>query len=105
MSDTNLEPLERGTFDAARLIIARLRSEAAGEDFDFDEVGWEWLEATVTPVARNERGVVDTNDVFTAALVLLWSVVCARAIEHGRPVTEMIGELGLRLALFEPEGP
>lgn len=106
MTEEVFDPLDREIFEAARMLIARLRSEAAREDFDFASLGITWQESGGPYVAITDVGVKITGtDVLTAALVLLWSLCVARAEDENVSVGDVIATLGLRLALFEPHGP
>jgi hypothetical protein len=84
------------------MFVARLRSEAAHDIFDFEDIGINWLPQGDPLVAVTDEGkVITANDVVAAALVLIWSVMAEHAED---PVERMeaVARLGLALAQYEP---
>lgn len=101
MADVALTPEQ---YDAARLLVARLRSEAAREWFSFEEIGMDWSETNDPVVVTTDAGHdIRTSDLFYGAMVLLWSLCNAHAARNGVDVTDVIADVGVHLALAEPD--
>lgn len=102
MPDTD-HPLTTEQWAAARMLVARLRSEAAFEPFDFDDIGVRWLATDDVVCAVNDSGdQMRLGDVFYAAIVMMWSLVVAHAAETDQAPLDVIGQLGIGLALNDP---
>lgn len=85
------------------MLVARLRSEAAYEPFDFEEIGVTWLATDDVICATADTGeLMRLGDVFYAAIVMLWSLVLAHAEETDTSPMQVISDLGLGLALHDP---
>lgn len=103
MSDTDNNPLTAEQWVAARMLVARLRSEAAFEPFDFEELGVTWLATDDVICASADTGEqMRLGDIFYAAIVMLWSLVIAHAEETGEHPLDVISQLGIGLALNDP---
>lgn len=103
MSDTDDKPLNAEQWAAARMLVARLRSEAAYEPFNFEDIGVTWLATDDVICATADTGeLMRLGDVFYAAIVMMWSLVVAHAEETGEHPLDVIGQLGIGLALHDP---
>lgn len=90
-------------YDAARLLVARLRSEAAREWFSFEEIGMIWQETNDPVVVTTDAGhEIRASDLFYGSMVLLWSLVNAHALRNSVDVSAVVADLGLHLAAAEP---
>lgn len=90
-------------WQAARMLLARLRSEAAHEDLHFEELGITWLAPDDLICATTDAGhVIRMGDLVLAALVLLWSQVLDTADIEGVGPEVVIARLGLGLLSMEP---
>lgn len=97
--------LSKAQFEAARMLIARLRSEATDELFDLDQLGMTWADPEGLICAVCEDGTtISVGDLLYGAIVLLWSSLSERAEAGDEPVIDVVQRLGLGLALNEP-GP
>jgi hypothetical protein len=84
--------------------VARLRSEAAREWFNFEDIGMEWLETHDPIVVTTDAGhALRASDLFYGAMVLLWSLVIARSVDQDCDPASVVADVGLHLALMEPE--
>lgn len=103
MSDDDKEPLNAAQWAAARMLIARLRSEAAYEPFDFGEIGVTWLATDDVICATTDSGeLLRLGDVFYAAIVMLWSLVIAHADATGEHPVDIVAQLGIGVAQHDP---
>lgn len=88
---------------AARLLVARLRSEAAYEPFFLEDLGVDWLVTEDLVCATTDTGEsIRLGDMLYAAIVMMWSLVVAQADETCTPPIEIVAQLGLGLASHEP---
>jgi hypothetical protein len=89
---------------AARILIARTRAEAAGQEFDLEQLGVWWTELDDTLCATTDTGIdISVGDVLQASVILLWSAILAASDYAQITPVEVIQRLGLGLAQNEPE--
>lgn len=99
----NENVLTKPQFDSARMLVARLHAEAAGTNFDVEDVGWEWLTPDDAVCALTDDGVeLRQGDVLYSAIVLLWSMVVTCAQAEDTTVDAVISRLALGVASHEP---
>lgn len=90
-------------WEAARLLIARARSEAAGDEFDLEELGITWIEVDNLVCAFTDSGAaISVGDILHASIVLLWSAISAASDYGSASPAEIVARLGLGLAAHEP---
>lgn len=90
-------------WEAARILIARLQSEANGDQFSYEALGVKWLSPSDDPCATNDAGeVLLTSDFLFALFALLWSLIHQQADAIGGTPNDVIAQLGLYLALADP---
>lgn len=103
---TNKDPLTPEQWAAARMLTARLRSEAVQEDFSFEDLGIEWLITDDVICARTDMGDdIRLGDLFYASIVMLWSMIVSYAADTGQHPLHVVGQLGIGLAQNEPTPP
>lgn len=97
---TSRVPFNTEEFEAARMFVARLRSEAAQEPFDFAQLGLTWTELAKLPLAVTEEGMTISAESFVrAALVLLWTLIVETNEDDQ---IRAVSELGVAVARHAP---
>ena len=87
---------------AARMLVARLRSEASQQEFDFADLGITWVQNNDPICATVDDGtMIRTSDLLYANVVLMWTLVIDRATYEGVEAAEIVNRLGLGLADME----
>lgn len=97
------QPLTSAQWAAARLVISRLRSEAAQEEFTFEELGVTWLDTDdLVCAVQEDGGMIRHGDMLHAAIVLLWSMIVERSEFEDAHPSLVVSQLALGLANAEP---
>lgn len=97
----------RGQFEAARIMIARLAKEMTQEMFTGEDVGLNWLPLGDPLLAVTDEGTgIRGTDFVRAGLVLALTGIVETAQLKGIPIEEAISAMGLKVAqceVFETE--
>lgn len=100
----SVSPFSPPQYEAARFIIARLRSEAAGEKFEPSDLGIRFTRFGNLPLAViDDTHVVTGTDFVRSALLMVWSLVSEIAEDADADPIEVIQAIALSLAENEPE--
>lgn len=85
-----------------KVIIAIMIDRVHDRDFDFENLGMEWLGAMNEPAARDEDGkIVMVQDLFDASLVMGWSAISHLARILNCPIEEVIQSFAMSVAEVE----
>lgn len=89
---------------ALRLIIHRLRCEAAQEPFVLEDIGQSWLPSTDVVVATADDGKVPIaeSDLMFAVIMTCWTLITTVAETRGVDAGSVISEFALEVAAVEP---
>lgn len=89
-------------YEIARMLVARLNAEAAGDYFEFDSIDMVWNPLGDPAVAMKGNLLIHSTDLLRATLIMLWSVIVEFSDMTDQEPSEVVAKLGLALAQNEP---